>query len=350
MLKRTSGSERRGAMILRTLSSSKKYRRLSLLAKAALPLLLAWSDDQGRIELDPEELKMRALQGLRECDEEQVPALFEEYAEVSFGLLYEFEPGRRALQWKGWHDAQTLRNCRPSAIPAPDGWQDNGRRVTEEEWYQRRERERQLAREVGVAATKGERPAAPPPVELHPTDEIEMLRGRYTPEQLQWIDEAVSAIRTVKPPTDVELAGEYRCWDRFPPGNVASACQTFVVKLYHTEGRGFEYLRGIVKRWESGEQAPRRRETKQEQRTAIVTMLLNQGYQAPKSDDVDGLKKFKTKLVDLLSGDRHMSRISALQLVKAVRVEEWYGLEQPEIERRVVAALKEIPQPEKGAA
>lgn len=333
-------AERRGAMILRTLSSSTKYRHLTLLAKAALPLLWAWSDDQGRIAVDPDALKMRALLSLKECSEEQVPALFEEYDKIGWGKLYEYEPGRRACQWFGWKDAQILRTYHPSDLPSPEGWQDIQRSVTEESWYQQRQQERQIAKEEGILDKKGGGQRQPAPQDQHPADEIEVLRARYSPEQRKWIDEALSSIRQVKPPTELELAVEMRKWDRYPPDIVASAAQQFVAKLYHKDGHGLEYLSGIVKRWENGEQPKKPRETQEEKRTSLITLLLNQAYGVPKGADEPALKQFKAKLLDLIVGDG-LKRIDALRLIKALKVEEWYELnDQEEVERRIRVAIK----------
>lgn len=334
-------------MILRALSSSTKYRRLSLVAKAALPLLQAWSDDQGRVAVVPDALKMRALLGLKDCSEEQVPALFEEYAALGWGVLYEYEPGNRAFQWflrdaegVGWLDGQILRTYHPSDLPAPEGWEDLDRSVTNEAWYQQRQQERQVSKEAGVLERKNGQPRPPAPVTMHPTDEVEMFRGRYLPDQMKWIDEALSAIRQVKPPTDVELVTEMRKWDRYPPGVVAAAAQTFVGKLYHKDGHGLEYLSGIIKHWENGEQPKKPRESQEEKRSSLITLLLNQAYDVPKGTDETALKRFRGKLVDLMIGDG-LKRIDALHVIKAIKVEEWYDLNnQEELERRIRAALK----------
>lgn len=330
---------RRGAMVLRSLSSSRKYRRLSLPAKAALPLLWAWTDDQGRIAVDAEELKMTALAALVDVAEPQVESLFREYADVGFGVLYEASPGMLAFQWKGWDEAQTMRRKQASDIPAPPGRQDDIRRAVDEPWYQARQQRLQQQQEEQRVATKGEKDtvaARLPAPAIAPEDAIEMHRGRYAPDQLKWIDEAISHIGA---PSAAELAKEYEAWARHPAANVAAACQTFAVRLLHKDGHSYPYLRGIIRRWDSkSERPPAPKETGEDRLDGLERVLVPQFYSAPKPEEAEELGRFKRKLVDLAMEYR-LQRRQAIELVSALKVEEWWQLEVGEVERRIRTAI-----------
>ncbi len=315
------------AAVPRVLSESLEFRRLSLKAKAALPLLWAWSDHQGRLLLDAEALAWHVLKSIPEILQDEILELFREYEAGGWGLSYEPAPGVRAWQWIVWAGHRS-RWRRPSSLPAPPGWDDRPHTPRDEPWYRRRQAEREaraLERKArGIGRTR-------PLTEMDPDQEMSILRGRYTERELVWIDEAISAIRAHQKLDPRDLVRAYRTWSKYPSERVAQAAETFVARGYGRAGRGLPYLAGIIRNWEKYETPPSA-SPPPKNGSRIVSLLLSQYHSAPNGGASEAdLRRFRTKLVDLLVAEG-VARPRALGWVRALRVQEWARLETSAVE------------------
>jgi hypothetical protein len=75
-------------------------------------------------------------------------------------------------------------------------------------------------------------------------------RARYSPEQLQVIDEAIEAFRSTRKTNriaDSVILTEFRWWKDRPIDQVVTGLRTYVAKGCAVEGKGEKYARGIIR-------------------------------------------------------------------------------------------------------
>ncbi len=122
----------KGRMILRSISHSRSYGRLSLKAKVLWPLLFVQGDDQGRLSGELDEIKWLACPNVPEIHDD-IGQLLKEMEEQDMIILYTAGEDNSIIQVKNWWHWQKPQWAYPSKYPAPDGWVDHLRYRAEKE-------------------------------------------------------------------------------------------------------------------------------------------------------------------------------------------------------------------------
>ena len=101
------------------------------------------------------------------------------------------------------------------------------------------------------------------PKESHPSglptaEEIGEKRSRYSPEQLQVIDEALDAFRSARRTNrmaDSVVLAEFRWWSGHPVDHVVEGLRTYIAKGCAGEGKKESYARGIIRNFDESRAA-----------------------------------------------------------------------------------------------
>ncbi len=168
----------RGRMLPQSLSTDRRYGRLSLKACALFPLMWANGDDQGRLPGEPEEIKYACCPNIDHITKADIPELLEELDKNQLIRVYD-TPKAQAIQMLDWWEVQRLQWAWPSEYAPPEGWQDRlrykrgAKEVVTENWPS------QVSTQVSDEQVSGERSGETPPEPLLTTHQkTEKERGK----------------------------------------------------------------------------------------------------------------------------------------------------------------------------
>jgi len=98
--------------------------RVSLKAATLYDRMWLHAYDQGRVSVDPDEIKYTACPNLPDIARDDIPDLLKELE--AQGLLKVFSTSRHtAIQMLDWWEEQKLQWAYPSPYPPPEGWTDH---------------------------------------------------------------------------------------------------------------------------------------------------------------------------------------------------------------------------------
>ncbi len=119
-------------MITADLMADRRFHKLgkSEVGPKAQLLFLAlqpFADDQGRLSVDPDAVKLRIAPAIPAISPDEIPSLIKAISKSSLGIVYR-DKGEAILQivdWNEWN--KNLRHKERSDFPAPRGWVDEVR-------------------------------------------------------------------------------------------------------------------------------------------------------------------------------------------------------------------------------
>ncbi len=113
----------RGRLLPQSLSTDRRFGRLSLKAQVLYPLLWVNADDQGRLSGDSDEIKYAACPSVKEIAADEIPDLLQQM-ETEIMIKVYATSKTKALQMLDWWDVQKLQWAYPSEYPPPEEWMD----------------------------------------------------------------------------------------------------------------------------------------------------------------------------------------------------------------------------------